>query len=384
MTKNKKTKVLHIITKLAVGGAQKNTIYLAERLNNEKFYSEICCGPSKKAYGSLVNDAVKKGVNVKLIKGLTNEFRLFGYLRALNQLKSYIKKNRFDIVHTHSSAAGILGRIAARLAKTPVIIHTVHGWGLQEGMSFMKKKTYLTLERFCARFTDKLVCVSEADIKTGIEKKICKDRKKYTVVRSGIDVNEFSKQIDLNKKKKELGINPEQVVIGTVGRLDKQKNPIDFLKAAKIVLNKNPNAFFLFVGDGPLRAKTEKLLKINNLNNFKILGFRNDVDELVHVFDMLVLTSLWEGLPRAVIEAMAAKKPVIANNVGGVREAVRDSFNGFITQPYNHKQTAEKILFLLENPDKRNEMGLNGYKLVEEFSDTRMLEQIKALYKNEI
>ncbi|MBW2999947.1 glycosyltransferase family 4 protein, partial [Candidatus Woesearchaeota archaeon] len=306
--------------------------------------------------------------------------RPFGYLKALNQLKSHIKKNKFDIVHTHSSAAGILGRIAARLAKTPVIIHTVHGWGLQEGMSFMKKKIYLMLERFCAGFTDKIVCVSEADIKTGIEKKICRDRKKYAVIRSGIDVNKFSKQIDINKKKKELGINPEQIVIGTVGRLDKQKNPIDLLKAAKIVLNKNPNALFLFAGDGPLREKTEKLLKINNLNNFKILGFRNDVDELVHVFDMLVLTSLWEGLPRAVIEAMAAKNPVIANNVGGVREAVRDSFNGFVTQPYNHKQTAEKILFLLENPDKRNEMGLNGHKLVEEFSDTRMLQKIKELY----
>ncbi|MBW2999236.1 glycosyltransferase, partial [Candidatus Woesearchaeota archaeon] len=108
MEKNK-TKVLHIITKLAIGGAQKNTIYLAEKLNNDEFYSEICCGPSKKAYGSLVNDAVKKGVNVKLIKGLTNEFRPFGYLKALNQLKSHIKKNKFDIVHTHSSAAGILG-----------------------------------------------------------------------------------------------------------------------------------------------------------------------------------------------------------------------------------------------------------------------------------
>ncbi len=373
-------KILHIITKLEVGGAQQNTIYTVEHLNRqENVHSEIIAGPivSRK---NLMKNARDRGINVTVIKGITNEIRPIKNLTAMLKAYKHIRKGRFDIVHTHSSVAGIIGRIAARLAKTPVIIHTVHGWGIRPDLPKWKLKIYILLERICARFTHKLITVSERDIRKGLKNSIGK-KSQYTVIRSGIDISRFSKNINKEKKKKELGIDPKKPVVGMVGRLDKQKNPLDFVRAASKVQKKHPEVQFIIAGDGPLRKQTESLIKKLKVNNFHILGFRDDVNEIIQILDISVLTSLWEGLPRVFPESMAAKKPIIATDVDGAREAIINSKNGFITQPKKPEQTAEKIYFLLQNPKKAKKMGENGFAMAEKFSLKTMLNKLYELYQ---
>ena len=299
---------------------------------------------------------------------------------ALFRLRSYFKKNKFDIVHTHSSAAGILGRIAARLAGVPVIIHTVHGWGLQEGMNFFKKQLYIFLERLCGKFTDKLVVVSKVDIEKGLEYKIG-NRSKYAVIYSGIDIKKFSKTADTGKKRKELGLKETLPVVGMIGRLDVQKNPLDFVRAAAEIQKQFRNVQFVIVGDGPLRKQAEELVKELKIQNFRLLGFRDDVDEIIHTFDISVMTSLWEGLPRVFPESMAAKKPIVATNVDGAKEAIVEGVNGFRVETHRPEKVAEKVLYLLKNPRIAREMGEKGYAMVEKFSLSKMLQDIEDLYE---
>lgn len=376
----KQTKILYIITKLAVGGAQDTVIDSVEHLNKaKKIYSEIACGPIEKNVGNLENLAISKGIRLVKIQGLTNNIKPISNIRALFILYKYIKKKKFQIVHTHSSVAGIIGRIAARFAKIPVIIHTVHGWGIRPDMPKIKQKVYIWLERFCERFTDKLIVVSKFNIDKGLKYKVGKPSK-YTVIHSGIDIKKFSKEINTKEKKKQLGLDEDKPVVGMIGRLDAQKNPLDFVKSAGIIQKRFPNVQFIIVGDGPLRKQTEALINRLNVKNFHLLGFRRDVDEILQIIDISVLTSLWEGLPRVFPESMAAKKPIVATNVDGAPEAIIDGETGFIVQPKQPEALAEKVLFLLNNPNKSKQMGIKAFKRVNQFSLSRMLKDIDSLY----
>jgi len=376
----KPTKILHIITKLEVGGAQQNTIYTVEHLNKQGAYSEIVAGPVLQEK-NLMQDARSRNIKVTTIEGITNEIRPIKNIKATIKTYQYIKKNRFAIVHTHSSVAGIIGRIAAKLAGTPIIIHTVHGWGIRPDMPKLKELLYIWLERFCERFTDKLIVVSKFNIDKGLKYKIGK-LSKYTVIHSGIDIKKFSKEINAKEKKKELGLDEDMPVVGMIGRLDAQKNPLDFVKAAQIIQKSFPNVQFIIVGDGPLRKQTEALIKRLNVKNFYILGFRSDVNEILQIIDISVLTSLWEGLPRVFPESMAAKKPIVATNVDGAPEAIIDGETGFIVAPKSPEIFAEKVLSLLKNPEIAEQMGQAGFKRVNQFSLDKMLEDIDSLYEN--
>jgi glycosyltransferase involved in cell wall biosynthesis len=380
--KTKKTKILQIITKLAVGGAQENTLYLAEKFNDENYYSEIACGKTAKEFGSLEEIAGKAGIRITIVDGLSNDFRPIKYIGAILKLRKYIKENNFDIVHTHSSAAGILGRIAAKFAGAKIIVHTVHGWGFSEDMNFFKKQIYLLLERISAKFTDKLISVSNDAVNVGLKNKIG-DKNKYVIIRSGIPLEKFSRKINFEKTKKELNIPKNYSVVGTIGRLDEQKNPLDFVETARIVLHEKKNTVFVIVGDGPLRQKVEnKIKRLGIKENFRVLGFRNDVNEIIHIFDVFVLTSLWEGMPRVIVEAMAAKKPIVANDVGGVRDALKNGCNGFLIAKHCPAKTAEKVLYLIEHNKEKEKMGEKGRIMAEEFSEKRTFLNIKDLFKD--
>ena len=379
----KKIKILHIITKLAIGGAQENTIYNVEHLNRQlSTFSEIACGPLEKDVGNLEVLAESKGINLVKISGMTNDIHPLANIRAFYQLYVYLKKNKFDIVHTHSSVAGIIGRITARLAKTPIVIHTVHGWGIRDDMSVLKKKIYINLERICEKFTDKLIAVSKFNVDKGLKYGIGK-ASKYIVIHSGIDIGRYSRRFNIAKKKQELGISEDARVIGTVGRLDIQKNPLDFVRMAKIITNDFPNCVFVIVGDGPLRKQTKEFIGENKLEmNFRLLGFRDDVEEIIPCFDIFVLSSLWEGLPRVFLQAMAAKKPIVATDVDGAPEAIINGNNGFIVETKKPGEMAKKAIYLLSHPKKADAMGKNGFEMVHKFSLNKMLQDIDNLYRS--
>lgn len=372
-------KILHIITKLEYGGAQFNTIYSAEHQDRQKNNSsEIIAGPIINKEKNLLSEAKKRKVKLKIIDGITNEIKPIKNLKALIKTYQYIKKNKFDIVHTHSSVAGIIGRIAAKLAKTPVIIHTVHGWGIRPDFPRWKLFIYITLERLCAKFTHKLIVVSKYNIHKGLKHNIGK-KHQYKVIYSGIDIKKFSKKIDIKKKRQQLKLN-NNPIIGMIGRLDQQKNPLDFVRVIHEVQKTHQKTQFIIVGDGPLRKQTTELIKKLNVKNFHILGFRNDIDEILQIIDITCLTSLWEGLPRVFPESMAAGKPIVANNVDGAPEAIIDGKNGFIVPIKRPKVMAKKILFLLNHLKIAENMGENGYKRVNQFSLEKMLNDLDKLY----
>lgn len=382
--KMKKIKVLHMITALEVGGASKNTIQSVEYLNaTDCFSSDILCGPVQPDEKNLIGWAKEKKIEITFVNSLNNSYSPFKGVKAIYDIYRYLKKEKYHIVHTHSSFAGIFGRIAAKLAGVPIIIHTVHGWGIRPDMSRLKLWAYVGLERFCARFTDCLIVVSRFNIDKGMAYNIGR-KSQYEVIHSAIDVKRFQKKINVKKKKKELGLQDGMQVIAMIGRLDKQKNPLDFVKLASKVQKDFEKVQFLVVGDGPLREQTEGLASKLGVKNFHIIGFRHDVEEIMQVLDINVLTSLWEGLPRVFPESMAAGKPIVCYAVDGAPEAVIDGENGYIVDIGELDLMSSHIVCLLKDPALRKKMGSRGKSMVQKFSLERMLADIDGLYSQQL
>lgn len=380
----RKIKVLHPITRLIVGGAQENTIYTCELLNSKIFSPIIICGSQTGPEGELITKTRAKSVELLVIPELVRELHPIKDLIALLKLVNQIKKAKALIVHTHCSKAGILGRIAARMAGVPIIVHTIHAWGFHDHMSSVERFLYITIERIVEKITDRLIAVSTLNIETGIDAGIS-TREKYTVIHSGIDIDLYRNvSIDVTKKKEELGIDSKALVIGTVGRLSPQKAPQDFVKAAAVVLREIPNAVFLYVGDGPLRNEVEELIhELGISENIILAGLRTDVPELLAVMEIFVLSSLWEGLPRVFLEAMSAGLPIVATNVDGASQAIKDGQNGFLIPPGDYIALARKILKLAGDPQLIEEMGKTSQQLMHSnFSVYTMVDQIQNLYED--
>jgi Glycosyltransferase len=234
---------------------------------------------------------------------------------ALIEIRRFIKDNNIDIVHTHSSKAGILGRFAARLAKAEIVLHTVHGWPFNDYQRLITKKFFIWLEIIAARFTDKLIVVSDYDSQIGLNNNIAEDSK-YLLIRYGIDYAQFNIRDDAIRK--ELGIKPDDLAVGMVGCFKPQKSPQDFIRLAFLLQPDLSRVKFILVGDGALRKKIEKLiLKLNLQNKVFLTGWRRDIPRILSAIDVFILTSLWEGLPISVLEAMACGKPVVATKYGG-------------------------------------------------------------------
>ncbi|MCL2390199.1 MAG: glycosyltransferase family 4 protein [Endomicrobia bacterium] len=371
-------KVCYIITKLELGGAQKLALYTAEHLDKTKFESFIISGKG----GILDKEALEKFKLLQL-NSLVRKVSPFKDLKAIFEIYAILKKEKPDIVHTHSSKAGILGRIAAKFAGIKTVIHTIHGYGFNETQKWYAKYFYVYIEKFCAFITDRLIAVSKEDIRKGLCYKIAKDTK-FTLIRAGIDT-EFYKNYAYNTDfRNSLIQNKEAKIITTIGPFKPQKNLKDFIKAARIVADKTDNAFFLIAGDGDQRTELENLiLSLNLKDKIVLLGWRKDIADILYASDIFVMTSLWEGLPCTILEAMCCSKPVIANAVDGVKEIIEENKTGFKVNPYDFQYTAEKILYLLQNESVMVEMGKSAKKSIgREFDINYAVKQQEELYFN--
>lgn len=381
-----KIKVIHPITRLIVGGAQQNTIDTCARLDKNRFDSKIITGPQTGPEGSLLREAREKGVSVTVLPELVRQPSPVNDVAAFRKMCRIFTSETPLIVHTHSSKAGIIGRLAAKTAKVPVILHTVHGWGYHDHQQFFMKRFFYLLERFCEKFTDKLIVVSGLNSEKGLRDGIGSEDK-YMTIHSAFDLNPFMNvDYDTAHLKKALGINPEQPVVGTVGRLSPQKNPFDFVKTARLVKKAVPEAQFLFIGDGPLRRETEKLIaELNLADDVFLPGIRSDVPALLKCLDMFILTSLWEGLPRVIPQAMAAGIPVAANAVDGVAEVIDDGINGFLIPPGNIELMAQRVAAVLKNPALGRKLSQKGIETaVKRFSVDDMISAIEKLYEETV
>ena len=377
-----KIKVINPITRLIVGGAQETVIETCACINKDRFETQIVAGAQTGPEGELISEAKKRQIPLTLIPELVREINPVKDLIAAYKLVKMFKREQPHIVHTHSSKTGIIGRWAARLAGVPVIVHTVHGWGHHPYQQPLIQKIYIFAEQKTVPFTDKLIAVSTLNVEKGLKDHIG-TREKYVVIHSCINLDDFSRpRVDPLSLRKALGLDAASPVVGTVSRLSKQKNPLDFVRMAAQVKRDIPTAQFLFVGDGPLRAETEALIRELHLEQDIILaGLRMDVPDLLHAMDIFTLTSLWEGLPRVIPQAMMAGLPVVANNVDGNAEIIRDGVNGFLTPSGNISLMAERIVRLFQDQPLKQAIVAQGRETAaQEFSLHDMVKKIATLY----
>lgn len=371
--------VLQVITKLELGGAQKITLELLRRLDRSKYRLFLATS----SRGILTEEISRiPEIDAHLIPTLKPQISLFNDFKTLLNLFHYIKRNRIDIVHTHSSKAGILGRWAAKFARVPVVVHSVHGWSFHKWQNYFLKRFYIFLERLAANVTDKLVLVSKSDIRKGESAGIATNGK-YALIPYGIQTEKFTNnRVDHKKKKKELGLDPDSPLVGMVACLKPQKAPQDFIKAASLVVKVFPGVKFLLVGDGLLRSKIERLIDGLKLKDSVVLaGWRRDIPEIMSILDIFVLSSLWEGLPVVFLEAMATGLPIVATAVDGNCELVKDGINGFLIPPKDYRLLAQRIITLLKEKERARSMGQAGQRmLIDSFSVGYMVSRIENVY----
>ncbi len=354
----------------------------AAMLNRERYDVTVLCGPQTGPEGSLMEQVREFGVPLVVESSLVREVRPARDLVALWRLGRFIRHGRYDIVHTNSSKAGILGRWAAWLAGVPVIVHTVHGWGHHDRQPPPVRAFYVTLERLTLFITDRLIAVSPRNVEKGLRDGIGRE-KDYVVIRSGIELDRFGHpSVSRSEVRALLGIPANARVVGSVTRLSPQKAPLDMVRAMSMVAHELPEARFVIVGDGPLRGQVELLAADLGLSSKLVLtGLRRDVPELMAAFDIFVLSSLWEGLPRVLPQAMASGLPIVATAVDGNAEAVCDGVNGLLVPPGDPTAMARAVVSLLRDPERAAQMGAAGRSRVAEFGARLMVERVAALYE---
>ena len=371
-----KIKIAVIITKLELGGAQKVAISICEKLDKSNFEPFLICG-----CGGILDEETKNKIKVFFVKDLVREINPLKDLKALFAIYKILKREKPDIVHTHSSKAGIIGRFAAKLCGIKNIIHTIHGFSFNDTQNYLKKNLFIFLERIGAKISKYLIPVSTENITKGLNNNIGK-REQYKYIRLGVDIDNFKEFKSKPSLKEELKINEQDILVTTIGPFKPQKNLPDFIKIARDISKHHKNFKFVIVGDGTLRTEFEKAIKEYDIsNNIFLIGWRRDIANILHSSDFFVMTSLWEGLPISTIEAMCCGLSPIVNDVDGQREIIKDKINGFLIKPYDIKSCEEKILLLYNDKRLKQEMSLNARNSIDDtFSISYMIKQHEQLY----
>jgi len=370
--------ICHIITSLELGGAQQNTVFTVSHLDASRFRAVLITGEP----GMLDQDAkALPGVDFYQVPTMVRPLRPWRDLRALVSLTMLLRALKPTIVHTHSSKAGVLGRLAAWFAGVPIIIHTVHGFGFTRYQHPLLRHLLLSVERIVARITTRFFAVSEANRRQGVTAGLF-PADRCTVIRSGVDLAAFRQtRVDAPQKKRELGLEPTRPVVGMIAPFKPQKAPVDFVRMADLVHRVRPDVQFLLVGDGELRGAVEAERAERGLVTvLRLAGWRRDIPGILRCLEVLVLTSLWEGLPRVYLEALASGVPVVGTRVDGAAEVVRDGVTGFLTEPGDVRALAERVLHVLAHPEEAKRMGLNGQALPLEFDIHEMVRQQECEY----
>lgn len=372
--------VCHIITKLELGGAQEVALYAVSHLDRSKFHPVLVAGPG----GMLTEEARQlPGVQTIIVPFLGRQIHAISDLLALLQLTVLLARLRPAIVHTHSSKAGIIGRWASWFARVPIIVHTVHGFGITPAQPRWFQRLLILLERMTGRITTHWVTVAAADVERGREWGIFHTN--VSVVRPGIDPRPFQQPLEPAVRKRirrEFGAGIEDYLIGTVACLKPQKAPEDFVSVARQVCERVPQARFVLIGDGELRPRVEALIQHYGLQDrLALAGWRRDIDRAMKCFDALLLTSHWEGLPRVLLEATSAGLPIVATNVGGVREVAPGSDQVRLCKAGNVEELAVQLEQVIRNR-KHGVEFTDSHKgeLPREFHIEEMVKRYEALY----
>jgi len=374
--KNGKITVVHLVTRLELGGAQLNTLHTAEHLDPLRFDAYLLSGP-----GGMLKTRLAETERLLMVPALGREIRIGKDIRALFQLLRLFKCIKPQIVHTHSSKAGILGRLAARLAGIPVIIHSVHGFSFSPFQSFGKRYFYLLAEKFCSRLTSHFIFVSRGDIDMAQKNKLIKDN--FSLVRSGFPQEKFVRRHhDPASLKKKYGLADDHFVCGVIAPFKPQKGLFHLVEIASRVISRNPRVIFFIAGDGAQRPELESELRRRGISqNFRLPGFIKDVENAMDCFDIGLSTALWEGLPQSLVQLRLKKKAILASDISGNREVIRDGENGFLLPVEDHERFADAILKLAADGDLRSRLGNFSQEDFSEWSAEVLVARQEELYR---
>jgi glycosyltransferase involved in cell wall biosynthesis len=372
--------ICHIITKLELGGAQEVALYAVSHLDRTRFRPVLVAGP-----GGLLTEEARRlpGVQTIIVSSLGRRIHAVSDVLAFVHLVALLRRLRPAIVHTHSSKAGILGRWAAWCARTPLILHTVHGFGITPDQPGWIQRLFIMLERITGWITTHWITVAHIDACKGRQWGLFKDN--VSTIRPGIDPGPFRHPLSTDARvrvRNELGIGSGKYLIGTVACLKPQKAPEDVLAVAKRVCAGMPEARFVIIGDGILRPSLEALIAREGLEDkVRLAGWRRDVPRAMGSLDLLLLTSRWEGLPRVMLEAAAAGLPIVATRAGGVEEAVVRNDRVRLCEVGDIAALAAGVeSLLLARPDGTMQGSGTGNPLPKEFHIEEMVKQYQSLY----
>ncbi len=371
-------KVAHLITRLDLGGAQQNTLHTVRNLNRDYYEPVLISGRGGILDDEATNDSSFRTV---FVDSLVRDISPFQDLLAVFELASVLLRERPTVLHTHSSKAGILGRLAGAVAGVPIVVHTYHGFGFHDRQPAFVKSLYVFLERLCAHFTSALVFVSRSNIAYAAAHGLVRPED-AVLIRSGVALAGLPAKVDAAKLKMSAGVGMHKSLVVSVGNLKPQKNAADFVAAAAAVLKEVPESRFVFLGDGPERKKLEaRAFALGLEGKVLFLGWRRDAAQWLAAADVFVMTSLWEGLPRALVEAMKSGRPAVCYATDGVTDLIREGENGFSVEPGDHAALAAKVVALLKDDAARKRMGAAAAASVgPEFDIDGMVRSQEALY----
>ena len=387
---NKHIKIIHIITRMDMGGSAQNTLLTALHHDCQHYNVWLIKGSTlesamTKAETKLVEDqlvtAKKQGIEIIDVPSLVRRISPINDLRALLTLFRHIRYVEPHIVHTHTSKAGILGRLAAWLARVPIVIHTPHGHVFYGHFSPPLSRLFLQVEKLLSRITHHHIALTPEEGNDYLTLKVSEPNN-TSIIHSGVDLNRFQNgENERSRKRKELGISPDALVVGFSGWLLPIKGVNFLVEAMARVVLEHPNTLLVLVGKGEEKENLRK--QVENLgleDKVLFLGWRPDVNEIMGCFDILVLPSLNEGMGRVLVEAMSAGLPIVASRVGGIPDLVKHGENGLLVPPANAAALEQAISDLLSDRGRRKRMGETGKRLCRPYSVEAMVEQIDNLY----
>lgn len=377
-------KIVHIITRLIVGGAQENTLLSCEGQHDLGHEVTLITGPPLGPEGSLMDRATSYGYGVEVIDDMRRSILPLKDWRSYRWMIQRLREIQPDVVHTHSSKAGIIGRWAARRAGVPRIIHTIHGLAFTASTSPIVNNVYKVLERKAAPITHKIVCVADAMREQSLAANIG-TREQYVTVYSGMETAAFlNPPVPRAQVRKQLGLQDEDIAVGTIARLFDLKGHEDLLDIAPRLCAEFRTLKFLWIGDGLLREQFEtRIAQMRLQDRFILTGLVPParIPELVNAMDILVHPSRREGLARALPQGSLAGIPDVAYDIDGNREAVIDGETGFVINPFDQEKLAQAIEKLARDPNLRSSMGSKGREFaVSRFDSKVMVDALEKVY----
>lgn len=376
-------RVLHVVES-TVAGVRTHVQNLVAGLDRHRFQVVVAC-PLRRQHSfgdnQFVEHLTRAGVTIAPV-AMQRSISPAGDLGALRQLVGLMRRERFDLIHLHSSKAGFLGRIAARVAGVAPVVYSPHGMFFLADHSPMKRRFYVALEQFAARLCDAVIATSPSERATLLAHRIAPPAK-IACIEYGIAIDPLPPDFSPDAQRRTLGLPPGAPLIGTVARVAAQKNPQLFVDAAALVLRELPDAYAVWCGDGELRAEAEARARMCEIaDRCRFLGHREDAAAVLATFDLFWLTSNYESFGMATAEAMALARPVVATDVIGTRDVVVPGVTGVLTPPRDPQALADATLALLRDPERARAYGRAGRaRAAERYTIERMARETAQLYE---